>query len=379
MLHLPDALFDETLYSLLGRIAVINGLRNHLQIFEELFDEAAPTSIVGATGKISRFCESTNYLYGGVERVRYQFTLHPVVVRLNASAKVARAVSKISTRFDGSGFEYAGNVRHEWRECTRCRDRDLEELGFSYWRRAHQLPTTAYCRLHGVPLKKVVLLGSWLHERFWLPHQLVTQRSIVEEKFDPDTAMALTRLGEDALCDRQKPFRPEIIHDTFYEALHERGLITPAGKIRLVQAAADFNFTIKVCSETLKNHIRILLTALEGIGKPVPNQLNLLLVFWLFGTWKHFVERCQWIATINFPGSGWNQTECADNDEDVLRANDCYRRACLKFIQNNPTASRSVFLRQEYHTFRWLLHNDAAWLEQEFPSGSRCRNQRKLI
>ena len=86
MLHFPDALSDETLYSLLARIAVINGLRNHLQILEELFDEAAPTSIVGASGKISRFCESTRYIYGGAKWVREQFTFHPLVTRLNASA-----------------------------------------------------------------------------------------------------------------------------------------------------------------------------------------------------------------------------------------------------------------------------------------------------
>lgn len=380
VLHLPEALPDETLYSLLARIAVVNGMTDHLQVFRKLFGQKSPTSIIRASNGIQRFCEVTGGTYGSLDAVRSKLTILPLLRHLSFRGNPSKV-----TWLSGSTFDYSGNTRNEWRMCLECRDEDEAVLGFSYWRRSHQLPTSFFCPTHGKPLRRPIILGRELHDRFWLPHELDVPDAPMPDglTIKPVVAMALARIGMDVLNDVDEPFPAEVIRDTFWGAIEDRFLLTRAGEIRLRECLNDFYDTTKLDEVEItisKISIRQLLIGLQELKPSVPIQHYVLLVFWLFGTWQSFKEHCKWVATINCPVSYSCTRPVSDQfPKDVLAMRYDYRRVCINFIRDNLNATRADFLDKEYKCFRWLKRNDSEWLERHLPVPPRASLQMDLF
>jgi len=386
MLHLPEVFPDETFYSLLARISALNGMSNHLQVFRELFGHPSPTSIVNASGGIDRFCDLTRGAYGTVGTIRCRMTIYPLLAHLNVFPPVdGQANRNLATWLDGSAFDYSGNTRNEWRQCPVCLIDDETYLGVSYWRRSHQLPSTYCCPTHGEPLRRFTLPGKWLHERFWLPHELDAQAAAPDSiRFKPDVSKALATIGNDALNDNSEPFHADVIRNTFYEAIRDRHLLTRTGKIRWPECLDDFNSAMHLvsCNPTIPEwSIRQLLLGLQGSKTDVPIQHYVFLVYWLFGTWKHFKLRCSWVATLHYPSGSLPCRKAATNSAEKEQQSllDGYRQVCMNYLQHNPTASRSEFLKQEYKCFRWLLRNDSKWLDSHFPMPMKKGSQKDLF
>jgi hypothetical protein len=113
----------------------------------------------------------------------------------------------------------------------------------------------------------------------------------------------------------------------------------------------------------------------------VPVQHYVLLVYWLFGTWKSFKERCKWVATINYPtGSHISDAEkSSPSKKDLPALLDENRRICINYMLENINATRAEFLEREYKCFRWLKRNDADWLDRHLPVSSRADVQLDLF
>lgn len=373
MQHLPEVLPDETLYSLLARIAAVNGFADHLKVLEKLFGHKTPSSIVTSSVGMERFCSFTDGVYGTIDTVRFRLTAYPLLSHLNVFPLYEYSTNpNLATWLDGSAFDYSGNTRNEWRECPKCCDDDEANLGFSYWRRYHQLPTTYYCLTHGVPLRRSIVHRKRLHDRFWLPHELdaiaVAPDSL---KIEPNAAMILATIGRDVLNDSAEPFHPDVIRDAFIGAIKDRNLLTRAGKIRWPDCLRDFYNTVNLveCSTPVPERaIRQLLMGLQTRKASGAIQDYVLLVAWLFGTWQYFRECCRWVETINYPDGRLKCNKGAVNAEkDRIPFLEIHRRVCINYMRNNPTASRSDFLKHEYKSFRWLLHNDSKWLDNHLP------------
>lgn len=379
MLHLPEALPDETLYSLLARITAVNGMDDHLQIFKELFGHRSPTSIIRTSSGIHRFWEVTGGAYGSLDAIRSKLTILPLLRHLSFSGNPNKV-----TWLSGSTFDYSGNTRNEWRMCLECRDEDEAVLGFSYWRRSHQLPTSFLCPTHGKPLRRPIILGRKLHDRFWLPHELDVPEAPMPNglAIKPDVALALARIGMEVLNDGDEPFPAEVIRDTFWGAIEDRFLLTLAGKIRWRECLNDFYDTTKLDEDATISEISIkqLLIGLQELKTSVPIQHYVLLVYWLFGTWQSFKEHCKWVATINSPVS-YSCSGAVSNQlpKDLSAMRDDYRRVCINFIRDNLNATRADFLDKEYKCFRWLKRNDSQWLERHLPVPPRSGIQMDLF
>jgi hypothetical protein len=376
MLHLPEALPDETLYSLLGRIAVVNGMTDHLRVFEKAFGHRRPTSIVRTTTGLSRFCDQTGGAYGELHSLITHFTIAPVHTHLNMFPfDESKPRKRLSAWLHGGVFDYSGNTRNEWRECPRCRSEDEERLGFSYWRRFHQLPTTYHCPIHKELLRSSIIPGAHLHDHFWLPHEL-SFTSMATEVVKPSVATALASIGKDALNDFSEPFNWVAIRGSFYSALRDRRLLTRTGKIKLQDCLNDFYGMLTLNEERAAITgwpIRQMLSELQKDMLNTPIQFYLLLVYWLFGTWQHFKECCKWGATFNYSIDSFQTgvktpTHTPDGNQTLLNH---YRRICVDYLYNNPIGTRAEFMKQEYRSFRWLRHNDGEWLDHHLPLSSR--------
>lgn len=384
MLHLPEALPDETLYSLLARIAHVNGCDDHLDIFVMLFGQKRPASIVRTADGLDRFCDATNGVYGTLEKILQKFTHYPLEVHLNvAVSKDNLPGSGKSIWLNGGCYDYSGNPSRVWRECPQCRRGDEVKLGFSYWRRSHQLPTSVCCPVHGDILVLKNLPGQMLHERFWLPHEVESYVENDDITIHEGAGKALAEIGRDGLQDRSLPHDSAVIMSTFLEMLRQKGCLARSGKLKLKECMESF------CASTGLGHdksiwvheFKRLLRGVIGIDHKMARQNYVLLIYWLFGSWQHFKECCKWQsvmdAGVHYP-SGLTGNELAGvGDHNLLVLH--HRGICLEFMKSNPDAGRGDFLKGRYKSFRWLLHQDRAWLGKQFPLRVKNNQQADLF
>lgn len=383
VLHLPEALPDEMLYSLLARIAAVNGIRNHLQVFVTLFGQAAPSSIIRISQGLEQFCIATDGAYGSVESVLSRFTVFPLLTHLNVHPRPdGYGRIKQQVWLVGGEFDYMGNMTHDWRECPSCRKEDEARIGFSYWRRSHQLPTTCCCPVHGEELIRKALPGKALHEKFWLPHETDQNSVLTNPSLTQGVMKALADLGKDALSDQSEPYAAEVVRDTFLEMLQYQGFLTRTGKLKLNDCTKAFTSSINAEQSNLltDREIRRLLMGLTDSNSHIEPPFYLLVVYWLFGTWQQFKERCNWTATFNFPyGSTSYKCFSKPHVQEQQAALKYYREICIDFMRVNPTGTRAEFLKREYKSFRWLLRNDGKWLSLQLPLSKRVDNQVDLF
>lgn len=382
MLHLPEALPDETLYSLLGRTARVNGMDDHLQIFDRLFGRHA-TSIVRVTEGIGRFCIATNYLYGTLDKILQRFTHFPLQTHLDTAISREGNIGKIPIWLHGGAFDHSGNPDREWRVCPMCSQDDNTRLGFSYWRRSHQLPTSIVCPDHEIGLIRKRIPGQKLHEKFWLPYEINDHDNNHTLVIHDHVSKALARIGKDGLHDCSVPHPPAVIQNTIIEMLRSKRLITNSGKLRLnecLELIVD-HIGLDTSESSWDREIRRLLMGLTGLNYRVTHQNYVLLVYWLFGSWHHFKERCDWQSVFDQgidhqAKQSKNNSIAFDNHKRLVWK---HREICIDFMNSNPEASRGDFLRDRYKSFHWLLHNDSSWLERHLPVTAKRSQQTGLF
>ena len=143
MLLLPESWPDETLYSLLARIALVNGSTNHVELVRNLLGVKRATSVISASINLSHFCDVTRNMYGSPREVLQNFSVLVARARLgeldgSTLAEIecgALAPPLVDMVFGGNGH---------WRLCARCAEYDAKTYGIAYWHQAHQLPTSYY-------------------------------------------------------------------------------------------------------------------------------------------------------------------------------------------------------------------------------------------
>jgi hypothetical protein len=239
----PEIYPDETLYSLLARIAILNG-GDHLQAIGLLLGKGHPTSVIGCPVNIVHFCEITNGVYGEPKDLLCRLTVLPLLVDLG--------VLVTSTLFDVE----SGNLRPEldsmvfgttrgcsWRICSECMDRDSRTYGVAYWHRAHQLPTTQYCVEHGALLNSYSLRRKDLHEQLVMPTRLSSRIRNLEEvtrRLPGKPWRELSELGQEALIGHQTHFSRRVVRAAIIAGLKQRLLLTASGKVDFPSYELEF-------------------------------------------------------------------------------------------------------------------------------------------
>lgn len=172
-----------------------------------------------------------------------------------------------------------------------------------YWHRKHQLPISLVCAEHGAKLIQFKVAKAKAHEVFFLPSDMDNhlRAASPENMHRPhDQWLQLAMLGEDALSDSSVAHPRCVVIRSFIVGMRERGLITSAGLLRKQLLIDSFEHAFGRLQMRRLLPPRDLVVSpkqlLSGIVddrscKPLS---RLLLVYWLFGTWGAFKERCHW-------------------------------------------------------------------------------------
>lgn len=381
MLILPELLPDETIYSLLARIARINGI-NHLALVGFLLGEKYPLSVMGCPVNIKHFCIATQYVYGSPREILLHLTLLPILAHLGELRASTLSEIENGNRKPGlATLSFGISKGCQWRVCKVCVARDVEVYGIAYWHRIHQLPTSQYCPEHGLFLERLNFRRIQLHEHLVMPYELTTEieeaREIYPMPEHSNIYMGISLMGRDALCDFSEHVSPRAIQTTFMDGLDRLGVMTARGNVCLPDYFKKYmqKFGVGNSIDTLMRQAKTSnpKQLLFGITDERPSRpfARLMLAYWLFDTWWHFKEQCRWqdmlVNCIEGEAFGFIQSMKNKQNQLAQVMLQQKRQICLDYKASHAIPTRLEFFRKSYRAFRWLRHNDQAWLDAELP------------
>lgn len=365
VLQWPIPLPDETLYSLIARVARINGATNALALCNAL--ALSPSlSVMDCRLDLEALC-SRNGLPAGVHSTLIDMTFVRVAVHL------AEVESMSAHRILGLADTAQGGLCR-WRICPLCAESDITQFGVAYWHRQHQLPASLVCADHGAVLERFDIGRAKAHERLFLPWDLRDYPVLTQTEGLLDQRefwLGLATIGADALNDTAAPFSSQTVLRSFKIGMQHSGLVTRSGLMRKKAVANSFAQKLSgICRANALPRP----DSVAGVGplfygivdsrapKPL---LRLLLVYWLFGSWGAFKERCR-----------WEQILCSEDVTNSLSSRDVsstqsplekHRAICLEYKATHENPVRADFLKNHQRTHRWLLNYDRQWLDSELP------------
>lgn len=365
MLQWPIPLPDETLYSLIARVARINGATNALELCNAL--ALSPSlSAMDCRLDLDALC-SRNGLPAGVHSTLIDMTSVRVATHL------AEVDSMSAHRILGLADAAQGGLCR-WRICPRCAESDITQFGVAYWHRQHQLPASLICANHGAVLERFDIGRAKAHERLFLPWDLrgypvlaPTEGLLDQREF----WLGLATLGADALNDMVAPFSSQTVLRSFKIGMQHSGLVTRSGLMRNKAVANSFAQKLSgICRANALSRP----DSVAGVGplfygivdsrapKPL---LRLLLVYWLFGSWGAFKERCRWEDALGVDDISGSSS--AVRPLPVGTPLERHRSVCLEYKSAHESPVRAAFLKAHQRSHRWLLNNDRQWLDNELP------------
>ena len=357
----------------------MNGVRDYAAFAAEFSGDARCSSFVGAKIDLPLFCRIMEHRYGDASAILENMTVLGAQVRLGegALADFAAIITGASKPML-SELVFLGPTQLKY--CTLCLQEDMETYGMSSWRRIHQIPVLGVCPDHRVALIRYDVRRTTLHTSFPLPGDLQSGCGGCATGYGASVfCLEVADVIRGCLCNAANS-RSAIIKAAISDGLRTRGFADRHGNLRrskivdkfavaLTEIAGPMTFANP--TEVAKSLIKTLDTSL---GLPFGSALW---IAWLFGSWGAFIERCRWTETFGVPDESIREMNAQTGTAPDLTRH--YKQICLNHIRANSGCSRQDFTRAEYRAFRWLLHNDAAWLCEVLPFPHRGAGQLPLF
>lgn len=328
---LPVPLPSETLYSLVSRLAITNGLsRKDIEISskKKMYQRSADIEM-----DLSAFTIFTNGVYGNPNELIENFT-------------------------QGTFFEIAGDNligfsnknRNIWRWCEACLEQEVKKLGIAYWHQLHQQPCIVTCIQHQIPLLEINIPFRERQTKFLLPQdaKLLRHKAACSTN-NIKTAIAIANIQSNLIRDKQiynwNFVQQMLVYD--HTINQSPGLLDDSVK------------TLGNDSASLENHIRF-----ELISVGTSKEYMAAKIFTNFGTYDLFKNLYLWHFTMN---RGITLSE----DKGYVDIQTRLRNICLEFYNQNPASTRTDLWKFNTQCARWLTKYDSTWLAKVSPYKTR--------
>lgn len=364
---LPIPLPDELFASMLARLGRLNGMGDLREVAERCFGLKVCPSFIDARLNLPEFCARWGDICDPVSLLEKLTTLGARRCLGEIDETAWRALVLGEAAISVGGLTFHGAV--ELRVCPYCRDEDIERGGVAYWHRAHQLPILHCCATHGVQLKKVLINRAALHQSFPLPGDFSDEREedlprVWSDRFE----MELAVFSEEIFM-KARP-RQGLAGLALLDGLREQKLLKSEGILRaneLFEFFAQRGCRI-IQSEFYEECIALVRKISRSVREPARGMAfgRALVLCALFSNWRIVAERCRWLEALGVSVVSPTRDAIIQERND-LDVKEWHREKCLAYISTNPECSRLGFTRQNYRSFRWLLHHDRPWLDCRLP------------
>lgn len=376
---LPAPFPDETFCSVLVRTGRMNGFADFRDMASTYYSSGLVPSFIDSEINLATFCRQSDFAYRGAQELLQQLTWIGAQVRLGEmpwQRMDMLARGEVLLNLGSSTFPDSTVLGY----CPSCRDHDLREYGMSYWHRLHQLPIVFFCPHHGDKVVKIRIKRFALHKAFPVPSNCEPDLSNSEPTFGliENFWRGVAAMTAEALQGGELP-DAELTASVLADELCRKSFVRPLSGVRLT------DLTKQLAAQAFENpfdsHSPETMTFLKRIARsfsePVDGAIlgRVVLLYWLFGGWKAVKERCCWFSVFGSESDLSTTKAVKTRSKLVLQ----YRRLCSAYIREHPQCSRLDFLKEEYRSFRWLLHNDKTWLDRQLPIPYRGGKQLVLF
>lgn len=372
---LPTPLPDELFVSVLARLGRLNGMRDLREVAERCCGLQACSSFIDARLILPEFCERINNAYGEPDKLLEQLT----------TLGARRSIGEIdeaawnSLVYGESSISVGELIFHgvmELRFCPSCREADIDREGIAYWHRMHQMPILRCCVVHGDRLKKAVIKRVALHQSFPLPGDFSGEAGVdLPLAWSNSFEIELGKFSK-ALLTQQRPSQG-LLEQALLEGLRQQKILTSNGGLRTGDLSDLFIYLSHRSESPVGRSFR---QVVRGIREPERGVAfgRALLLCALFGDWRIAEENCKWVEVL---GRGDRNVVRDPHDFEMGQPSmrERHREKCRAYIFNDLSYSRLGFTKQNYRSFRWLLHNDKVWLDNHLPVLERDMEQLALF
>lgn len=245
---LPDPYEDETLYSMLARMQILEGVGSARDLMEMCFGLRTITAVLDLPCHMNRMANRIPDSYGYTpEHLIYNHTLFPYYTAFMEADRKAELL-RYMTEDSGGGIHMKSGVMASaiaspdyLKYCPRCSAEDVDKHGELYWRRLHQTPGVLVCPVHNTLLQNSTIpVKGYYRERFVAaePDNCPLARSVVLNSNND-----WYRLSVDiaALYDLATVLDPETLVSNSRRNLQAHGLIAGEKNLRLSRIIAYLN------------------------------------------------------------------------------------------------------------------------------------------
>lgn len=316
-LSLPPLCDDITLYSIVGLTARLNGHENSRAISQLLFGSPVAGLRHDFPSDLAHFCEMTGGQYGDTTAIVNGLTTIPYFLRFRKSPSSTEVVQqmcesnverlKFALGLPASPIGALLALRH----CPECAEHDLNEQGFAYWHREHQLPSSLVCPKHEKPLLQARIRTdgtgwSFLHLPLD-PRDYGEPPAPLIDRPSP-LLLQLAKLGSMALGGNDSSNEPDALQYAYLHGLKQNGLLTRTGQVRATEFIDRIEKTYRPIAnlppfDRIINHRVVdgLLKLVRKPRSPANPVSHLLLINFLFGNWELFTSVLSWEEHIDRP------------------------------------------------------------------------------
>lgn len=302
--HLPTAISDELLYSLLARTISQNAMGPPLQCMEFFFGSRnaipsidLPTNLVAVQQRFGEFSP-----YKNVEQLIDVATLYPYFRPFLPQERHEKSMALLHSGGGKALKVLMGTVANGFgagpalRYCISCQRTSLDTYGVLFWHRTHNLPGVNCCPVHGIDLKEYgASLFASQPQKLLLPP--FPPQTSVNSTLHGNHHLNFSRLAADLLAANLAPICSDLRTATYHEAIRNIGLNRGNGRPAYSELAdairiyySDFNDSIHAprLLSSAKTPLRWIQDCIEKPKRAMHPICHLILIGFLFKKFDAF-------------------------------------------------------------------------------------------
>ena len=307
-LILPSLHEDMTFYGWMSATHMLNGYPSAYQLSERLLGNGSAGTRLDFPSHLENFCINTSNAYGDIFSLPVSSTVLPyyLVFRpvnlLDDCIRLMASNSVEHLKFILGLPPTQANQFPHLKFCPDCYDLDVKEVGYGYWHRSHQLPSTHMCSLHGGLLHTYCLRENGRGKTELTLPKFDKNNCIQAPIHSHSLLQSISAMSVKALSGLlPSEFNSKQLQFTYQHGLKQQGLMTPKGQIRVneflyqlqkyfypIQSITPFD---KLLNQNKIQHFLKLIRKPRGFHHPLS---HILLIQYLFKSWNLFCSTYQW-------------------------------------------------------------------------------------
>lgn len=329
-LTLPILESDMTFFSWMSAVHMLNGFPNAAKLSEYLLSSKYAGTRIDFPSNLASFCKLTSNAIGDPFEIATNHTILPYFLIFRNGDTWQKSIELMS----GPSVEHLRLMlgiqpAHAYQTtqlkyCPLCLDEDRQTLGYGYWHRIHQLPTSHFCLKHQAPLVifKLREQGRYKNQLTLPNFQATVIDNINADHLILNEVSAISAKAIDQ--NLQYPLSQQQVHYTYHHGLKQQGLLTNRGRIKAQVFLDEFanhfssirnhqNYRDVLKTDNL-GHFLKLLRKPRGFQHPVS---HILMIHFLFGSWDLFYSAYKWSKQFELDLPGYEAPISNALDQDL--------------------------------------------------------------